>query len=80
MARSPIRPPPLHRVATLECTLPDGVQPGDQIGWVSPKTGQRVLLTVPPAAKAGDKLRFEVPDSMVTGEGAPAAAPATLEP
>ena len=52
-------------MATLEFTIPEGLQAGEQFTWRSRKTGERVINTVPPDKKPGDKIRFQVPVALL---------------
>ena len=57
---------------TLEATVPEGVQPGQQILVLAP-SGQRIEVTVPEAAEPGSVLRVVVPPASAPDSAARSA-------
>ena len=73
---------------TIKCDIPQTHLSGQKVVWISPITGLKVALNVPDTAKPGQMLTFQIPESIVTGIGAPqkprdpepVPAPAPVEP
>ncbi len=63
-----------HRVITMRCTIPEGMQPGQQLTWQSP-SGTLVAMTIPDGSVAGGVLEFPVPSAVLGPSG---AGPGTL--
>ena len=76
------------QLVTIKCDIPQTHLPGQKVVWISPITGLKVALNVPDTAKPGQMLTFQIPESIVTGIGAPqkprdpepVPAPAPVEP
>ncbi|GMI19493.1 hypothetical protein TeGR_g10335, partial [Tetraparma gracilis] len=62
----PTAPDPTKRMQTFEVEVPAGVSPGQPFQLMA--NGQKVLVTCPPTARAGQRIRFQLP---MAGPGDP---------
>ena len=47
----------------MQCTIPDGMKPNQQLTWLSP-SGKLVAMTIPEGSEPGQVLEFQVPSSV----------------
>ena len=62
----------------MQCTIPDGMKPNQQLTWLSP-SGKLVAMTIPEGSEPGSILEFRVPTVVMHERpgGAMAASPAS---